>query len=210
MEQDLNWKFDRNIAMNFVAHAQQHIPNYDNVIDKAVEVCKHTLTPTSSIIDIGCATGETLSRLATAGFTNLVGVDASPDMLSQCHIPARLILSDCLPNEKFDAIICNWTLHFIQNKLQYLTDVYQSLANEGFLFLTDKTSKDPLSIHFYHEYKKSKGVSELEIISKARSVESIMYIDPPLWYLENLKLIGFKNIQIVDASWCFTSFICTK
>jgi hypothetical protein len=54
------------------------------------------------------------------------------------------------------------------------------------------------------------GVSAEEIAAKAASVRDIMYINTPKWYLETLDNLGFKNIQIVDASWCFTTFFCVK
>jgi hypothetical protein len=37
-----------------------------------------------------------------------------------------------------------------------------------------------------------------------------MYIDSVEWYLENLKKIGFTQVNIANASWCFTSFVCQK
>jgi tRNA (cmo5U34)-methyltransferase len=210
MGQDLIWKFDKVVAETFVDHARQHIPNYDSIIEKTVDVCKHLLSPDQKIIDIGCATGQTLRQLQSAGFTNLVGVDASADMLALCDVDAKLIYSETLPTDTYSAVISNWTLHFIKNKEAYLADIYRSLDTGGFLFLTDKTSKDPLAIHFYHNYKRSNGVSEHEIQQKAESVESIMYINDPGWYLKTLADLGFKTVQIADANWCFTSFIAVK
>lgn len=210
MGQDLTWKFDINVAKTFVDHARQHIPNYDCVIDKTVDVCKYLLDYDDCIVDIGCATGETLRRLFSAGFTNLVGVDSSQEMLDYCSAPANLICSDSFPFGQFDAVTMNWTLHFIQNKKQYLEDIFNSLTPGGFLFLSDKTSKDPLSINFYHRHKSSMGVSDSDILAKARSVESIMYINDPAWYLKTLHDIGFKNTQIIDANWCFTTFLAIK
>ena len=115
-----------------------------------------------------------------------------------------------LPTEKFDAIICNWTLHFIKDKIQYLTDVYRALNSNGILILSDKTSLDPLAIHFYHNYKRNRGVSDQEIDQKMQSVKNIMHIHSPQWYLDCLNLLEFKKIQIIDASWCFTTFLCVK
>jgi tRNA (cmo5U34)-methyltransferase len=206
----MTWKFDANVAQTFVNHARGHIPNYDTVIDKSVAVCKKLLNQDSSIIDVGCATGETLRRLSQVGFTNLTGVDSSQDMLNQCQAPAALICSDQFPNQLFDAVLCNWTLHFIPNKLDYLQQIYDNLKPGGFLIVSDKTSLDPTLIEFYHDFKSSMGVSAEEIAAKAASVRDIMYINTPKWYLETLDNLGFKNIQIVDASWCFTTFFCIK
>ena len=207
----MNWKFDAKVAETFVDHARQHIPNYDTVIDKSVDVCQHLLPTDASIIDVGCATGETLRRLSAAGFTDLHGVDASSAMLQHCdNSIAEYYHSDRLPNRKFDAVICNWTLHFVDDKVKYLQDIQQSLNPNGFLILSDKTSLDPVPIHFYHEIKRANGVSEMAIAEKARSVETVMHINDPKWYLDTLALVNFGKIHIIDASWCFTSFLCFK
>jgi trans-aconitate methyltransferase len=210
LDKEVTWKFDADIAKVFVDHARQHIPNYDRVIDKSVDLCRHFLSTDSKIIDVGCATGETLSRLHQAGFTNLHGVDSSQDMLN--HVPdiATYTCSETLPPDQYRAVLCNWTLHFVKNKYSYIQNIYKNLEPGGFLLLTEKTSLDPTAIHFYHEFKARQGVSAQQIIDKARSVESIMYIDQPEWYMKYIKLIGFQNTHIIDADWCFTSFLCFK
>jgi hypothetical protein len=65
-------------------------------------------------------------------------------------------------------------------------------------------------LDFYHLFKSRSGVSDLEIQQKADSVKDIMYIDSPDWYLDNLRTIGFSRVYIIDASWCFTTFMCVK
>lgn len=204
------WSFDQNIARIFVDHARKHIPDYDRVIDKSVEVCQKFLHPDAAIIDVGCATGETLKRLKLAGFRQLTGVDNSASMLEQCHVDAELICSDQFPNRPFDAVLCNWTLHFIPNKLEYLKQIYHNLSRGGFVILTDKTSMDPIMIDFYHDLKSQAGVSSEEIQQKAQSVKNIMHVDSPQWYLENLKRVGFGTPHIINANWCFTTFLAIK
>jgi trans-aconitate methyltransferase len=206
----MTWKFDATVAKTFVDHARQHIPNYDQVINKGVDLCQHLLPKDAKIIDVGCATGETLRRLHDAGFTDLHGVDSSQDMIDHAPPVATYVQSDTLPPGQYQAVLCNWTLHFVKNKYGYLESIYKSLAPGGFLLLTDKTSLDPIAIHFYHQFKSQQGVSQQQIEDKARSVESIMFIDQPEWYMKYMRLIGFRRIQIIDASWCFTSFVCFK
>ena len=50
-----SWKFDRQIADDFVNHAKHHIPGYDRVINKTIDICKILLTPFNNqyrIIDV--------------------------------------------------------------------------------------------------------------------------------------------------------------
>jgi len=205
------WKFDNIVAKTFTKHARQHIPNYDLVIDKCTDMCNWHLKKDDRIIDVGSATGETLQRLYQAGFTNLTGVDASQDMLAYCDKNiARYIHSNKFPDELFNAVLCNWTLHFIEEKEKYLIDIYRNLNDNGIFILSEKTSLNPTSIKFYHEWKYSQGASWDEIAAKEQAVKDIMYIKDPKWYMDTLSQIGFRDIQIIDASWCFTTFMCVK
>lgn len=205
------WKFDSDIAKVFVAHARQHIPNYDIVIDKCVSLAQDHLSDNCAIIDVGCATGQTLKQLKQAGFSNLYGVEASQSMLDHCDPTlAQYYHSDTFPNKKFDAVFCNWTLHFIKDKISYLSAMHNNLDGQGFLVLTDKTSLDPVCIKKYHEWKSSQGVTEEQIQAKEQSVKDVMFINSPKWYLDSLQQVGFGRVEIIDANWCFTTFLCRK
>ena len=204
------WIFDETVSNIYKTHVRQHIPNYDRVIDKSISVCQKLCNKNDSIIDVGCATGHTLKLLSAAGFVNLTGVDNSQSMLDQCKVDAKLICSDSFPCQRFDGIICNWTLHFIKNKKEYLTDIYNGLNSNGLLIISDKTSNDPLPTHFYHNFKRSAGISEQDILLKAQSLKSVMTINSPEWYLKTLTQQGFKTVYIADADWCFTTFVCIK
>lgn len=205
------WQFNHDIAKVFVDHARQHIPNYDVVIDKCVSLAQDCVAREGAIIDVGCATGETLRRLNRAGFTNLHGVESSRAMLDHCDPDlAHYYHSDTFPNKKFDAVFCNWTLHFIKDKISYLSAIHSNLDDRGFLILSDKTSLDPGCIKKYHEWKRSQGVTEEQIRAKEQSVKDVMFINSPSWYLDTLQQVGFGHVEIIDANWCFTTFLCRK
>ena len=206
-----SWQFDSSVAKNFTEHARNHIPNYDTVIDKCIQASDQYLDKNSSIIDVGCATGETLQRLHHAGYRNLTGVESSQPMIQYCNSDiARLIHSNTFPSGTFDAILCNWTLHFVKNKIEYLTNMHQGLNSNGFLIISEKTSLDPDLIRLYHNWKHNQGVSWEDIRHKETAIKDIMYINQPDWYSKTLTNLGFKNVQIIDASWCFTSWIAFK
>ena len=82
---------------------------------------------------------------------------------------ATYILSETYPTglPAMDVIICNWTLHFIKDKLTYLKAIKDNLHDKGTLILSEKTTLDPLMIEKYHEFKIQKGVSEEEIKVKS-------------------------------------------
>jgi tRNA (cmo5U34)-methyltransferase len=214
------WKFDTKIATNFVNYARHHIPGYDRVINKTVQTCKLLLSPFSDnhrIIDVGCADGETIKHLYFFGFRDLVGVDSSEDMLhaakkNKIDQIAELTQQSTFPKNlgPYRAVICNWTLHFIKDKINYLKEIYESLSPGGILIITDKTYNDGASLSLYHDFKKTQGLSDEEIRDKHLSLTNVMFIDPPDWYLNTLKSLDFSNVCIIDAEYCFTSFLAIK
>ena len=207
------WKFDEQIANNFVSHAKKHIPDYNRVIDYSIEICKQILLPSDKIIDVGCATGETLNRLHIAGFLNLVGVDSAPNMLAKCNSKiSTLLLNEHFPvdNGPYNAVLCNWTLHFIKEKYVYLKDIFENIGSGGFLILTDKTVNDGVDLQLYHNFKRSCGVTEQEIREKAESLNGVMFIDSMQWYINTLQELGFNKVSIINANFCFTTFLAIK
>lgn len=204
------WKFDKNIAEIFPSHARAHIPNYDLVIKKTIKICK-TKNISSKIIDVGCAVGETLKQLNDAGFNNLHGVDSSQHMLDLCPPNiATYHLNDQLPKDVYDIIIMNWTLHFVQDKSSYLKNIFDNLSDDGIFILSEKTTDDLLPKTFYYDFKKNNGVTDQEIKEKEKNLKGILFLQGIDWYLDKLKSVGFDKIYIIDADWCFTTFLCLK
>lgn len=207
-----SWKFDSTIAIDFADYARKHIPNYDQVIDISIDVCKD-FNKNAKIVDIGCASGETLNRLHTEGFTNIYGVDNSEFMLAVCNQDiATYILSDIFPSnlQHMDVVLMNWTLHFVENKLDYLQAIFHSLDSKGVLVLSEKVSLNPYAISKYHQFKRLQGVDDAEIVQKAQQVKSVMFINDTAWYLATLKKIGFRHTAIVNSHWCFNTFLAVK
>jgi tRNA (cmo5U34)-methyltransferase len=206
------WRFDSKVAETFVSHARQHIPGYERVIDKSVAFLSRTLDYNDAVIDIGCATGHTLKKLSSVGFTNLHGVDNSDSMM--VHVPvgiARLTCSDRLPmDQTYHAAIMNWTLHFVRDKVVYLQDIFAQLESGGYLILSDKTYNQGTALNLYHDFKRSQGVSDQDITEKALAVKDVMFIDSQQWYQNALINTGFKDITIIDADWCFSTFLAVK
>jgi trans-aconitate methyltransferase len=206
----VTWVFDEKVADDFPAHARGHIPHYDEVIGQSVEICQ-LYGHEASIIDVGVATGETIRSLYEAGFRNLAGVDSSRHMLAKCpQGHARLICSEQLPPGDYDVVLMNWTLHFIRDKRAYLQAIWNQLRPGGTLVLSEKTSTDDYPKRLYHDFKRRQGVSEAEIRKKEAEIRSIMHINDVAWYLDTLASLGFREIYVANAYWCFTTFVAIK
>lgn len=208
------WQFDSAVSDYFDSHARQHIPDYERVIDLSVKICQRSCSTNDLIVDVGSATGYTIKRLHQVGFKNLVGIDASADMLSKCqHLPiAKWIHSDQFVKDlgPYQAVLCNWTLHFVENKIEYLTRIVDSLHDDGLLILSEKTSNHGLDLELYHDFKRRQGVSDQAIQEKAQRLQGVMFVDSVDWYLRTLTKIGFSSVSIINAAPCFTTFLCRK
>jgi tRNA (cmo5U34)-methyltransferase len=210
----MSWSFDQRVAGIFADHARQHIPDYDRVLDLAVDLCEQKLGKDSPILEIGCAVGETVTRLYHRGFKNIHAVDNSQAMLDRCPRDwATYYCSDSFPavdDVRFDAVLCNWTMHFIENKSPYLSAIYDHLNPGGFLFLSEKTANSGLALEQYHLYKSRHGVSDQEIQAKAASLQGVMFPETIEWHLQTLRSLGFREVAVANANWCFTTFVAVK
>lgn len=208
----MEWQFDNSVAKIFANHARQHIPDYDKVIDLSVSLCDQYYQKNDPILEVGCAIGETIIRLNEKGFTNVHGVEASQSMLDGCPKDiATYYLTERFPTSdtKYKVVLCNWTLHFMQDKVSYLKDIAANLSKDGMLVLTDKTVNEGLALEQYHKFKLSSGVSQEEVRQKAESLKNVMHIDSVEWYFNTLRELGFGKIYIASANWCFTTFVAT-
>ena len=64
-------------------------------------------------------------------------------------------------------------------------------------------------IKMYHDNKLKLGVTEEQIKMKQKQLEKVMFINSADWYQEKLETLGFK-VTVMDADWCFTTFLCKK
>lgn len=210
------WVFDSTVADSFATHARQHIPDYDRVINLSVEVCQRLIADpvNDPIVDVGSAIGETVKRLYGAGFRNLVGVDSSADMLNKTvDLPiAHWVHSASFPSQlgPYGAVLCNWTLHFMQDKEKYLGEIYQNMRSGGCLILTDKTCNQGLELELYHNFKRKQGLSKEAIRAKAESLVGQMFVDNPEWYINTLRDVGYTTVSIINFTPCFTTFLARK
>ncbi len=206
------WRFDKKIAEHFETIARREIPDYLRVIDLCVRVVGKSRLEQPKIIDVGSALGETLKQLYAAGYQNIYGVESSADMLQKSFKQATLIHSEHFPQEyaPFDYVIANWVLHFIPERARYLESIKKSLSPGGTLILTEKVSSSECTHDLYYDLKRAHGVSEEEIERKRRQIEGVLVTYPLNWYLDTLKLLGFEQIEIINACTAFITIMAVN
>ncbi len=210
----MRWTFDATVAAEFDTIAQKHIPDYDRVIGRCVELAQACLkdNPAAKIIDVGSAKGRTLTRLYDAGFTHIYGVESSEHMIAASVFSDRIIHSEHFPLNRapFDMVLANWTLHFIQDRENYIQDIFKGLKPGGFFICSDRMLGSPISYQRYLDFKRSHGVSEEAIKAKAAALQGVLEPRPLVWYQTTLQQTGFTDIEVIDAAWCFNTIMCRK
>lgn len=104
------------------------------------------------IADLGCGTGEMLSRLLELDKTKLIGVDASPEMLEQARIrlpysdPIDLRLGELenLPmrDVEVDAVVMSMVLYHLVEPEKAIREVTRVLKPQGCFVLADFARHD--------------------------------------------------------------------
>ena len=105
--------------------------------------------PSIRILDIGCATGRLLYKLAQQGYTNLSGVDLAPRIievsrkkLSDFKINLNLKTTDAeyhlpWPDHAFDVITLTGVIHHFYRLDDALKEAYRVLDKQGKLIIWD-------------------------------------------------------------------------
>ena len=131
--------------------------NYDEMVDRILEICNSYNVELNDYLDIACGTGNVTIRIAKY-FKNIYGVDLSEDMLreafdkfKEARIKGKIICQDMTElslNKEFDLItsVLDSTNYITDlNDLQnYFKGVYTHLKSNG-LFIFDVNSYYKLS-----------------------------------------------------------------
>ena len=131
--------------------------NYDEMVDRIIEICNSYNVELNDYLDIACGTGNVTIRVAKY-FKNIYGVDLSEDMLreafdkfKEARIKGKIICQDMTElslNKEFDLItsVLDSTNYITDlNDLQnYFNGVYTHLKSNG-LFIFDVNSYYKLS-----------------------------------------------------------------
>jgi SAM-dependent methyltransferase len=207
------WTFDSYVADHFSEIAHKHIPDYEETIQASLDLIEESAFNDPKIIDVGCATGETLRQLQEAGYDSIYGLDHSPYMLEKIKLDeVELILSEIFPVSKgpFDAVIANWTIHFIEDRRNYLEYIFTSLSTSGFLILTEKTTMSPMLNKQYHQFRSNMGLTDEEIDKGEMQLKGVLNPKSVGWYMRILNEIGFDIVDIVRAKHGFVTFLAVK
>jgi tRNA (cmo5U34)-methyltransferase len=223
--------FNEQVAEVFDDMLDRSVPFYKQVMTMTAEILGRALETGDTVYDLGCSTGTTLLHLARMlGPKNLrfVGVDNSQAMLDKALRKAEMFSmadriffmeQDIIRGDFSGAggIILNYTLQFIKPAVrqEFLARIHNELRPGGILILSEKVvSRDEefngQFLAAYHQYKKRRGYSELEISNKRDALENVLI---PLSVSENMDLLreaGFSRMETFFQWFNFVSIVAGK
>ena len=98
----------------------------------------------TSILEVGTATGDVLDLLAASGFRRLTGLDIAEDMLTEArrHVPMARLIHDSIEHhnfgdDRFDVVIATFTLHHMHDPREFFNLLDRVLAPKGLFFIGD-------------------------------------------------------------------------
>lgn len=222
------WQFDDSVTDIFDDHVNQSVPLYGDIQNIVANISDFFIDTNCPIYDLGCSTGETISKINLRHFDKnlkFIGIDESLSMLNKAKEKTYLVKNINLVNskiedytfkEKTNLIISILTLHFLPvgERKKVISNIYNALNEGGAFLLVEKTYPQNVQCNdiftqLYHDFKETKGLTALEIRDKDKSLRSKLI---PLSLDENIKILqdqGFKT-DIFFKYLNFAGIICLK
>lgn len=225
------FQFNERVADVFDDMLDRSVPFYKQVIEMTVEILDRSLQAGDTVYDLGCSTGTTLIALAgklESENLKFIGIDNSKAMLDKAMRKAEMFsMADRIDFVEMDiiqaelsgagGIMLNYTLQFIKpsTRAEFLKNIYSGLRHNGVLVLSEKIvcqdkQLDQQFLDSYHQFKKRRGYSELEIANKREALENVLL---PLTIQENYDLLmqaGFSRVETFFQWFNFVSFVACK
>lgn len=223
------WRFNDEVSRAFDSHVRKSVPFYEQLQQMVVDISEYFVVDGSVVYDLGCSTGETLSRLAEhhCGKHNLqlIGIELSEAMIGEARRKVRS------PNVQFrhgnildvdfspppDLVTSLFTLQFLRlaERRELLRRLGQTIVEGGALLLVEKTRGndscfEDMWIDLHWDFKRRRGLTADQVLEKSQSLRGVLN---PRTLDENLNLLrqsGFSHVEPF-FKWCnWTGFLAIK
>jgi len=221
------WSFGEGVAPVFEDHAVKSIPGYYEGHDLICKVSDFFITKCSRCIDVGCSTGRLLEKLWERHSQKspvLVGIDLEQEMIdlatkrrSSSNITFEV--RDALDQDfgQTDFVTMYYLLQFVRPKIRQdlLNIIWNGMNWGGALVLFEKVRGSDARFNdivtsAYWEFKADNGYSELEIISKWRSLRGVLEPFTEAGNLGLLRRAGWVDIETIWKWGPFQGFLAIK
>jgi tRNA (cmo5U34)-methyltransferase len=228
----VDFQFDEKVADVFPDMLNRSVPGYSLLIANIGILAGRYAQPASCCYDLGCSLGAaTLSmrQRITADDCRIVAVDNSPAMVERGEkllvsdnasaVPVEMICGDILDVEIENAsvVVLNLTLQFIpvEKRAGLLSRIHAGMKPGGILILSEKIAfedkeQQRLQNELYHEFKRARGYSDLEISQKRTALENVLIPETLDTHIGRLQEAGFVRIETWFQCFNFASLVAVK
>lgn len=223
--------FDERVVRVFPDMINRSIPGYGLVVPMIGMLASRYARPGTNLYDLGCSLGAVSIAMKTAVRVEGVriwAIDSSAEMvrslrtnlesqdgLAEIHVLQRDVLDTRIENAS--VVVLNFTLQFVEpgKRTALLENISAGLNPGGILVLSEKIRfEDPLEqdlqTRWHHQFKRSRGYSELEIARKREALENVMQPDSMKKHLERLSDAGFDRTVQWFQGFNFVSMVAFK
>ena len=228
------WRFSNNIAKSFDKHVNQSIPHYNDMQDYIVSLSEWFLKDNTIIHDLGCSTGETIRKITKLNISTkykIIGYDTSAKMIqlakkklsfnkynkkNKIELKCKNVLK-INKFEKSNLFISMLLFPFLnyEERKKLLKKIYKSLNPGGAFICVEKirannSNYEDILNQMYFDFKLKKKLNEKEILNKAKSLRSSMYLFNEKKVFQLLKDSNFNNSEIFFRCFNFIGYIAIK
>lgn len=227
-----NFRDSFNFSDNLDEHINKSIRGYDLLTDDIVNLSTHFVVDDSNVYDLGCSNGTTINRIRENNIKSrnvyYYGIDFNPSFDSgQNYINMFFKREDirCWKNIGVDNqyrtnssfILSMFTMQFIEEdeKLKLLDEIFnKSLRVGGALILCEKIvtpdKKFQNMMDFMYKKYMSQFFYEDDILKKEKELRHLAKLQTEEDIINNLKKIGFRNIEIFWKNLNFIGLVGIK
>lgn len=225
------FRFDEQVARVFPDMINRSVPGYGLMLEMIGVITARYAQPGSRLYDLGCSLGASTLAMRQAlpdAQYHLIGVDNSAAMIDRCReilardshpAPVELRCEDVQSSELRDAsvVTLNFTLQFIplEQRVALLERIATALRPGGALILSEKLAssapeEDRCLIDLHHDFKRSRGYSDLEIAQKRAALEEVLRPEAFESHRERLHRAGFSAVYLWFQCFNFASILALK
>lgn len=220
--------FDEKTVKVFPDMISRSVPGYDLVVPMSGLLARRYAQDGTNLYDLGCSLGATTLAMRSAvraRDVKIIAMDNSAAMVQRCTeivagqgggIPVEVRQEDVRDTDIVNAsvVVLNFTLQFVDppGRLPLLQSICAGMRPGGVLVLSEKIrfeSETDQDRHtdWYHDYKKAKGYSNLEIAAKRTALEKVLQPDTEAGHCSRLDQAGFVNVSRWFQCFNFTSYV---
>jgi len=224
------FSFNEQVADVFDNMISRSVPGYEFSLEMIGILTARYAQPDSRCFDLGCSLGAATLQIkqhAPEG-CHIVAVDNSAAMIKRCEaVMARdnspasveVKLADLREIQITNAsvVVMNFTLQFVEDtdRPELLKRIATGLNSGGIFILSEKiVDENPahqeLLTEMHHDFKRSKGYSDLEISQKRTALENVLVPNSDGEHLQRLKDAGFSSVMLYTRCLNFVSYLAVK